>query len=128
MLLTQLAAWVLLLKRERPSCASRGGEREVFASSSSGSYSNAGTKKGTNKHLMLKLHSTAFLLKKKVEKKIINAFADIILAPVVKAAFHFDSLHYREAKSMSSDLTRPSAGQIGGDKLSFYHLWVGEEE
>lgn len=32
-------------------------------------------------------------------------------------------------KSMSSDLTRPSAGQIGGDKLSFfYHLWAGEEE
>lgn len=29
---------------------------------------------------------------------------------------------------MSNDLTRPSAGQIGGDKLSFYHLWVGEEE
>lgn len=49
-------------------------------------------KKGTNKHIMLKLHSTAFLLKKK-KKKIINAFADIILAPVVKAVFHFDSLH-----------------------------------
>lgn len=90
MLLTQRAAWVLLLKSERPSCASCGGETEVFASSSFGSYRNAGRKKGTNKHLTLKLHSTPFLLKK--EKKI-NAFADIILAPVVKAAFHFDSLH-----------------------------------
>lgn len=91
---------MLLLKSERPSCASCAGETEVLVSSSFGMQ--AKKKKGrraTNPEVRVE-HRHTFLFKKKKR----NAFADMILA---QAAFHFESQHSCEAKSMTNDLTVP---------------------